>query len=70
VTSPFGSDVVEMLGPAVMVSVKASDAKTPRLSVTLAVKLNRPAVVGVPVIAPPALSERPVGNDPLVTAHV
>lgn len=47
----------------------ASDAKPPRLSVTLTVKLDGSGVVGVPVIAPPALRERPAGNDPLVTTH-
>ena len=62
--------MVEMLGPAAIVIEKASDATPPRLSVTLTVKLDRPAVVGVPVIAPPALSERPAGRDPLVTAQV
>ena len=61
---------MEMLGPEVMVSVKASDAKPPRLSVTLTVKVDGSGGVGVPGLAPPALSESPAGNDPLVTAQV
>jgi hypothetical protein len=71
VASPAGKDAaVVMLRAPVMLSVKASDAKPPPLSVTLAVKLARPGVAGMPVIAPAALSERPEGKDPAVTAQV
>jgi hypothetical protein len=39
-------------------------------SVTFTVKLNVPVVVGVPVIAPvEVFSERPLGNEPVVTDH-
>jgi hypothetical protein len=42
-----------------------------RESTTWAVKLNEPAVVGVPVIAPVVeFSVNPGGNDPLVIENV
>jgi hypothetical protein len=40
------------------------------LSVTVAVKLAGPAVVGVPLIVPDALSVSPAGSDPDVTLQV
>ena len=46
-------------------------AAVPRESTTWAVKLNVPAVVGVPVIAPVELFKvKPVGNDPAVIENV
>jgi hypothetical protein len=39
-------------------------------SVTVAVKLNVPAVVGVPVMAPLAVSVNPVGSEPEVIENV
>ena len=40
------------------------------LSVTVAVKFDGPAVVGVPLMVPAALSASPAGNDPDVTLQV
>ena len=46
-------------------------AAVPRESTTWAVKLNVPAVVGVPVIAPVELFKvKPVGNAPAVIENV
>ena len=46
-------------------------AAVPVESTTCAVKLNVPAVVGVPVIAPvEAFNVSPVGNDPLMIENV
>ena len=42
----------------------------PLASVRVTVKLEPPVVVGVPVMAPPAESVRPLGSDPVVTAKV
>jgi len=61
---------VVMLGPPTTFSVKACDVEPPALSVTLAVKFDGPVMVGVPVIAPPVLIERPFGSDPPVIVHV
>ena len=61
---------VVMLRALVMLSAKGCDAEPPLLSVTLAVKLNKPVVVVVPVIAPPALSEKPAGRDPAAMVQV
>jgi hypothetical protein len=38
-------------------------------SVTWTVKLDWPALVGVPLIVPPLLKLRPAGNEPDVTVH-
>jgi hypothetical protein len=38
-------------------------------SVTCTVKLEGPALVGVPLIVPPLLKLRPAGNAPEVTVH-
>ena len=40
------------------------------VSVAVMVKLKTPVAVGVPLIAPPAESDRPVGSEPSVTAKV
>ena len=59
-----------MLGPAMMFRAKPFCATPPALSVTWTVKLAGPAAVGLPLITPPALNERPAGGDPLATAQV
>jgi len=59
-----------MLGPLTTFRVKPFFAEAPPLSVTVAVKLEDPVVVGVPVIAPVEFSESPAGKDPLVTVQV
>jgi hypothetical protein len=70
VASPAGSDAaVVMLGPAMTLTVKGCVAEPPMLSVTLAVKLNKPTMVGVPLTTPAPLRERP-GTDPAATVHV
>lgn len=70
-TSPAGRvAAVVMLTAVLMLSAKGCDAEPPPLSVTLAVKLNKPVAVVVPVIAPPALNESPVGRDPEVMVQV
>lgn len=58
--------------PPVTFSLKAFDgAETPRLSVSVTVKLNDPVVVGVPLIVPlVGFSESPTGKDPSVTVQV
>src|SRR6185295_3112568 len=45
-------------------------AVTPLASVSVTVKLEEPAVVGVPVMVPPLESESPAGSAPDVTAKV
>ena len=51
-----------------MVSVNAFDALPELLSIAWAVKLDVPAVVGVPLIAPEvAFNVRPAGKLPLMT---
>ena len=49
-----------------MVMVNGALAELARLSVAVTVNVYVPAALGVPVIAPPADIDRPVGNDPLV----
>ena len=54
-----------------MVTMKAFDALPEALSVTWAVKLDVPAVVGVPLIAPEvAFKVRPIGKLPRMTDQV
>lgn len=43
---------------------------TPKLSVTLAVKLKVPRALGVPLIVPLVLSAKPVGRVPESTVQV
>lgn len=64
-TVPLGSDVVVISSAgALMVRLKAWLAVALAVSLTWAVKLNEPAVVGVPVIAPvDELSESPAGRE-------
>ena len=40
------------------------------VSVANTVKVELPAVLGVPEITPPVLRARPVGSEPTVTAYV
>ncbi len=54
----------------VMTIERALVAVAATLSVTRTVKLNVPAAVGVPVIAPALERDSPVGSDPTVTAQV
>lgn len=67
---PAGNeDVVIVKAGALMVSDSAALADAEALSVTLTVKLDEPAVVGVPEIVPPARLN-PAGSDPLPMDHV
>ena len=67
---PVGSeDVVILKAGALMVSTRAALPDPEALSVTFTVKLDNPAVVGVPAIVPPERLN-PAGSDPLVTDHV
>jgi hypothetical protein len=65
---------VTVAAPFATVKVKLCEAaKGPapvELSVAVIVNGNEPAAVGVPVIAPEPLSDKPVGKAPLVTAYV
>ena len=53
-----------------MVMLRAWVAVAFALSVTCAVKVDAPGVVGVPAIAPFDASDRPAGRLPVVTDHV
>jgi hypothetical protein len=67
-TLPFGSDVVVMLRvwAAAIVMLNCLVAICAALSVTRTVKVNIPAAVGVPEIAPvDEFSESPLGREPL-----
>ena len=56
---------------ALTVTEYARDPVAPTASVAVIVKLNVPAALDVPVIAPvAAFRDKPVGNDPAVTANV
>lgn len=70
---PLGSVVVVIetgVTSAATLTVKFALAFTPPASVTVIVKLELPAAVGVPVIAPPEASVSPAGSVPLVTAKL
>jgi hypothetical protein len=54
------------LAAALIVNESAALAETDALSVTLTVKLDVPAAVGVPEMAPPERLS-PAGSDPLAT---
>ena len=70
-TVPAGNDAVVMLkAGALIVSERAAVADADAPSVTFTVKLDGPAVVGVPDNVPPALKFSPAGGDPLATDHV
>jgi hypothetical protein len=64
--------IVTGVGAGAIVIENAFCADPEAESLACTVKLNVPAVCGVPLILPPELSERPVGNDPLpaTTLHV
>jgi hypothetical protein len=67
---PAGNEDVITLNPGPLIITDSKTlVDTEALSVTLTLKLEGPAVVGVPVIV---LPERlnPNGSDPLVTDHV
>jgi hypothetical protein len=69
---PEGNDVVVMLGgigAGLIVICKAREADRFVESVTFAVKLYAPAVVGVPEITPLPASNTPGGSDPLGIDH-
>ena len=71
-TWPAGSAVVatDRAGATVIESFTLADSGEALESVAMTVKLEVPAEVGVPVMAPLAsLSPRPVGRDPPMTAH-
>src|SRR5579883_2509388 len=68
---PFASEVVVTVsGATVTAMLSGFDAVCPVLSVTVAVKFEVPAVVGVPPMVPPELRLRPAGSVPAVTDHV
>jgi hypothetical protein len=69
-TVPAGNDEVLMFNAgALIVSDSPALADPEALSVTLTVKLDDPAAVGVPEIVPPARFS-PAGSDPVTTDHV
>ncbi len=68
---PPGKVVVVITGAALIVISKALLLVAPAKSVTRAVKLEVPAVVGVPEISPvAALSVNPAGSEPVLLDHV
>jgi hypothetical protein len=71
VSSPWGSgEVVVIAGPAITVSVMVPDVTlVEALSVIVTVKGKLPGEVGVPLITPAELSERP-SREPVASAHV
>jgi hypothetical protein len=69
-TVPAGGAEKFVVTPVPMVSVVASVAICPRASVTLAVKLNVPVAVGVPVSTPLAFRVIPAGRLPEATDQV
>ena len=66
---PFGSDVVVICG-ATFIIIDNVFVSSPALFVTLTVKLEIPAVVGVPDIVPVELRFNPVGKLPFDIDHV
>jgi hypothetical protein len=70
--TPLGSELVVIDSTGTMVMLNAFVAVSAGVleSVAVTEKLEVPAVVGVPVIAPFAASVRPVGSAPVVTAQV
>ena len=65
-----GSVVVVITGAALTVRVRLFVPCSPPASVTLAVKVKLPDVVGVPEITPAVVNATPAGNCPEVTVHV
>jgi hypothetical protein len=62
--------VVKVRAGVVMIIVKDWGADGPVVSVTVTLKENGPASVGVPEITPVGERVRPSGKPPLVTVHV
>ena len=69
-TVPAGNEEVVMLTAEALITIDSAALAEPvALSVTLTVKLDEPAAVGVPDIVPPERLN-PAGSDPLATDHV
>ena len=68
-TTPTGSDVVVIESAPLIVIESACIAVRPPLSVTPTVKLEVPAVVGVPPITPVGDNDNPGGNAPIARDH-
>ena len=69
-TVPLGSVAGFTTSAAAITRVYARDPVAPSVSVPVIVKLNVPAVLAVPEIAPlAAFSDHPVGSEPAVTAN-
>jgi len=67
---PAGNEAVVMVkAGAPIVNDSGAVVDTDALSVTLTVKLDGPAAVGVPAIVPP-LRFNPAGSVPVATDHV
>ena len=62
--------MMRMFGGVEAVIAKAREAVWPTLSVTVAVKLDVPAAVAVPLKVPFVPRVTPDGSEPPVTAHV
>jgi hypothetical protein len=64
--------IVTGVGAGAIVIENAFCAEPEAESLACIVKLNVPAVCGLPLMTPPELSESPLGNDPLpaTTPHV
>src|SRR3954452_15374430 len=66
---PGSDDVVTVSGGGATLMLSACDAVAFELSLTCTVKFAVPAVVGVPLMAPLAASDRPAGSEPSVVDH-
>jgi hypothetical protein len=67
---PFGKLVVVIPSPATIETVYDNEAVPPPESVACKVKVDEPAVVGVPEIPPPLLSDKPAGRAPPAICQV
>jgi len=67
---PLGSDDVVTVSAGVMATVSDAVADCDALSLTRAVKVLDPALVGVPEMLPPAESDNPAGRVPLASDQV
>jgi hypothetical protein len=67
-TTPFGNDVVVIATAAIV--MENSLVSFPAALVAFKVKVDVPAAVGVPVIAPSAARLKPAGNAPPARLHV
>jgi hypothetical protein len=69
-TVPAGNDEVVMVSAGGLTVIdNAAVAEPPALSVTLTVKVDDPAALGVPESAPAAERLTPAGSDPADTDH-